>query len=282
MRHRPAVALILALLFLASCAPPEGVTYLGRHALALEDPRAGGFSGLELDATGTRLYAASDRGTLFEARVRRDGGRIAGVETLRVTTLPGRVPGRPGASDAEGLALRDGRLWIAYEGQSRVETFPGGDVLPRAAAFARWPENRGAEALAVDGAGRLYTLPEAGEGDAFPLYRFAEGRWRVVGRLPRDGGFVPVGADFDDAGRLYILERAFVGVGFRSRVRRVRPGDRPLAPETVLPATAPGRHGNLEGLAVWRDGGGRLRLTMIADDNFLAVQRSEIVEYALP
>ena len=277
MRRRSAAALILAFL-LASCAPPEGVIYLGRHALALEDPRAGGFSGLELDATGTRLVAVSDRGTLLEARLRREDGRVAGLSEVRLTDLPGEGARAP---DAEGLARLGDRLWISYEGPARVARH-GGGTLPRPKAFAAWPENRGPEALAVDGAGRLYTLPETAEGGAFPLYRFADGRWRRLGRLPRDGGFVPVGADFDDAGRLYILERAFVGLGFQSRVRRVRPEDRPLAPETVLPATAPGRHGNLEGLAVWRDGAGRLRLTMIADDNFLALQRSEIVDYALP
>ncbi|REC57881.1 esterase-like activity of phytase family protein [Rhodosalinus sediminis] len=280
MRRRFAAALILACLP-ASCAPPEGVTFLGRHALALEDPRAGGFSGLELDATGTRLVAVSDRGALLEARLHREGGRIAGLSAVRLSDLPGLPGAGARAPDAEGLARLGERLWISYEGRARVARHRG-DTLPRPAAFAAWPENRGPEALAVDGAGRLYTLPEAAEGGAFPLYRFAEGRWRRIGRLPRDGGFVPVGADFDDAGRLYVLERAFVGLGFRSRVRRVRPGDGPLDPETVLPATAPGRHGNLEGLAVWRDGGGRLRLTMIADDNFLAVQRSEIVDYALP
>ena len=81
MRRRFAAALILACLP-ASCAPPEGVTFLGRHALALEDPRAGGFSGLELDAAGTRLVAVSDRGNGSAAVAARDesaGGRFLGA-----------------------------------------------------------------------------------------------------------------------------------------------------------------------------------------------------------
>ena len=32
-------------------------------------------------------------------------------------------------------------------------------------------------------------------------------------------------------------------------------------------------------LAVWRDANGAIRLTMIADDNFFWVQRTEVVEY---
>ncbi|WP_299349376.1 hypothetical protein [uncultured Shimia sp.] len=38
--------------------------------------------------------------------------------------------------------------------------------------------------------------------------------------VPRLDGFDPVGADFGPDGRLFILERGFNGVGFRSRVRR--------------------------------------------------------------
>jgi len=89
-----------------------------------------------------------------------------------------------------------------------------------------------------------------------------------------------VAADFGPDGRLYVLERQFRGLmGFASRVRRFRLGmDRLLAEETLL-ETAVGLHDNLEGLSVWRDAGGALRLTMIADDNFSFFQRTEIVEY---
>jgi hypothetical protein len=39
---------------------------------------------------------------------------------------------------------------------------------------------------------------------------------------------------------------------------------------------------NLEGLSVWRDIAGQIRLTLISDDNFRLLQRTEIVEYVLP
>ena len=38
------------------------------------------------------------------------------------------------------------------------------------------------------------------------------------------------------------------------------------------------QYDNLEGIAVWKDGLG-IRITMISDDNFLPVQRTELVEY---
>ncbi len=43
-----------------------------------------------------------------------------------------------------------------------------------------------------------------------------------------------------------------------------------------------GVHDNLEGIAVWRDDQGRMRLTMVSDDNFQFFQVSEIVEYVVP
>jgi hypothetical protein len=46
--------------------------------------------------------------------------------------------------------------------------------------------------------------------------------------------------------------------------------------------SAVGQHDNLEGLSVWRDTKGTIRLTMIADDNFYFFQTTEIVEYGIP
>ena len=49
----------------------------------------------------------------------------------------------------------------------------------------------------------------------------------------------------------------------------------------VLIQTNAGVHDNLEGLSVWRDRTGAIRLTMVSDDNFNLFQRTEIVEYIL-
>ena len=54
-------------------------------------------------------------------------------------------------------------------------------------------------------------------------------------------------------------------------------GDRIGPPEHVLTTSLMQFH-NLEGIAVWVDGQG-IRITMVSDDNFLFVQRSELVEY---
>jgi len=39
---------------------------------------------------------------------------------------------------------------------------------------------------------------------------------------------------------------------------------------------------NLQGMSIWRDATGQLIATMISGDNFLSLQRTEIVEISLP
>ena len=93
---------------------------------------------------------------------------------------------------------------------------------------------------------------------------------------------MPVGADFGPDGRLYVLERKFARIGFRSRLRRFKWTDSALTQEETLIETSVATHDNLEGVSIWRDSRGQLRATMISDDNFLWIQRTEIVEYSLP
>lgn len=156
-------------------------------------------------------------------------------------------------------------------------------VLPLHPELQAVQHNSGMEALAIDDQGRLYTLPErSGAYDRpFPVWMFTAPRWQMVARLTRDADYLPVGADFGPDGWLYILERGFNGIGFRSRVRRIRPLEGGIQAGEVLLTSAILAHDNLEGISVWRDGQGRVRLTMISDDNFRRLQRTEIVEYVI-
>src|SRR5690606_34680041 len=98
----------------------------------------------------------------------------------------------------------------------------------------------------------------------FPVFRFRNGAWDQPFTLPRRGGFLPVGADIGPDGRFYLLERELSSIfGFKSRVRRFDLSETGLTGEVTLLETASGTHDNLEGLAVWRDGAGAIRLTMI-------------------
>jgi hypothetical protein len=114
------------------------------------------------------------------------------------------------------------------------------------------------------------------------VYRFKAGKWDIPFSVPRRGRFLIAGADIGPDGRLYVLERDFwVLGGFSSRVRRFEIKGDTLENETEVMRSFAGKHDNLEGISVWRDATG-LRMTLVSDDNFSRLQRTEIVEYRLP
>lgn len=290
---------ILGLALLHGCAVPGATlgdaVYLDSRRWLGPGPDFGGYSGLELSADGTLFTTVSDRGTIRQGRLTRDAeGRIVSVSAGPPLPLRGpsgaALSGKP--ADAEGLAIDDrGAIYVSLEGVPRIFRYDraGGRAVPL--EMPDWlrdlPENGGLEALAIDDRGRLYTLPEVGEGATVTLSRRdRSGGWDRPLTLTRDPDWRPVGADVGPDGRLYLLERGFHGVlGFSTRLRRFDlTGAASDAPRrgTVLVQTTAGRHDNLESVAIWRDGAGRLRATLLADDNQLFFQVTEFVDYLLP
>ncbi|HEX9859326.1 MAG TPA: esterase-like activity of phytase family protein [Paracoccaceae bacterium] len=298
MRRRSRLAviagLVLALGLDSSAGPPPLAGFLGTFVWRGDDPRFGGMSAIELAADGSRFAAISDRGAWTEGRLLRDAaGQISGIQAAPLQLLRGRgeSPLARLRADSEGLAIAPGGVaYVSFEGAARVLRYNtlGGPAenLPSPPAFRKMQFNSSLEALAVDAQGRLYTLPErsGGKDRPFPVYRYRNGKWDQPFSLPRVGLFLPVAADFGPDGRLYLLERQFHGLmGFSSRVRRFAIRRGKVSGGEILLQTRPGVHDNLEGLAVWRDDDGAIRLTTISDDNFrFFFQRTEIVEYRVP
>jgi hypothetical protein len=261
------------------------LTRLAQIELRVEQPWFGGLSGLEVAPDGRSLWMVTDRGYLLSAPLRRgasgQGLRLGPVTAHRLKDGTGkRLPRLD--RDAEGLAIApDGTAYISFEHHHRVarvnlatgRTHP----LPSDPAFESFAENAGLEALATDAAGRPLALSETPKGASLPIHRFKGGAWQLLGSLPRRGAFLPVGADMGPDGRLYLLERTLSPLGFRSRIRRFDPAD-PAGTEETLWSTFPGQRDNLEGLTAWRDGAGRTRLILVSDDNFFALQRTELLE----
>ena len=293
MLGRFAVQLITALLLAGSVGAVEVKTASPLGSFVWQHPADwfGGFSAIHVHDDGQQIMVLSDRAMLATARIGRDGDQITDIEFLGhwpvLSSTGRRMPGRAG--DSEGIAIaQDGGIFISFEGVHRVSRYsaPGTNarVLPRPKAFDGLDRNGSFEGLAIDAQGRLYTLTEksrTAQGD-IPIYRWDGQAWSTPFVLPQRGKFLPVAADFGPDGRFYVLERRVVLTGFRSRLRRWQiEGDTPKA-EEILFETGTGAHDNLEGLSVWRDDQGRLRATMISDDNFLALQQTELVEYLLP
>ena len=296
MHKRTFVALTLAALVsgCASLAQTERVPaeLLSVFEWRAGDRPAGGISAIEVDDDGLGFLAVTDAATLIEGSFVRTDGQVTAVNVTRAMRLKAgsdRAVTRE-EEDSEGLAIApDGTVWVSFEGRApRVWSYPDltrpAVVPPQLRAFRQLQLNSALEALAIDSEGVVYTLPErSGALDRpFPVYRFTGEDWDQQLSVPRRGDFLPVGADFGPDGKFYLLERRFRGIfGFATRVRRFDVTAAELVNEERVFETRSGVHDNLEGLSVWEDQNGDLRLTMVSDDNNFPLQRTEIVEYRI-
>ena len=274
---------LLPALLLALPAMPQA-EFIGAYTWTDDDPRLGGLSAIEVTDNG--FVAISDRALFITGRFERSGDRITGITSgpfIPMTGPGGRALPRA-ESDSEGLAIApDGTIYVSFEWMHGIRSFASvdapGSALMTTPAFDGMQTNASLEALAIGPDGALYTIPErsGAVNQPFPVYRLLDGVWDQPFSIPRRGAFLVAGADIGPDGRLYLLERDFIGIGFRSRVRRfnLTGGSEALILETRLR-----QHDNLEGISVWQDDTG-LRITMISDDNLNMFQRTEVVEYRL-
>jgi hypothetical protein len=288
------VVLVLAMAGLSGSAqpsPPQG--FLVQFEWQMDDPLFGGLSAVDVADDGLGLTVLSDSGAYAMGTIARDAaGQITNVTLAPFRRLKGLEdkPLAKGRDDSEGLAIDvQGAVYISFEGVARVLRYAdisgSAENLPTPAEFKKLQHNSALEALAIDGDGVLYTIPERSGAATrpFPVFRFRNGVWDKNLSLPRTDGFMPVGADFGPDGRLYILLRQFHGLaGFSSRLIRTIVGEDSLGQIEVLIQSPVGYHSNLEGVSIWRDGAGYLRATMIADNNYLPFLANAIVEYRLP
>ena len=147
--------------------------YLGGLWLRGDDPRFGGLSDLRVSADGERLFAVSDCGNGFMARLRYDAsGRLVGLGEARIVGLTD-PDGRPLAMndiDAESLvAVPGGALEVGFEGRSRIHTYGPAfegparrEVSP--AALAECGSNGGLELMADAGGGKRLLVCEERRG----------------------------------------------------------------------------------------------------------------------
>lgn len=264
----------------------------GGLELASPERRFGGWSTLWLAPDRRRLISISDRGAWMEAVVEYDAdGHLAGLGPARIGAMidvAGR-PLRPPFEDAEAMArMPDGGFAVAFETRPRIWIYPAADppltrpprALPQPPGLETQPPNRGIEALAHVGQGRLVALGEYGDG-AHPAWLW-DGRAWSSARYRAARGFHPSDACGLPDGGMMVLERAFRYVlGFQARIVRVAAGaiaaGHDIEGEEI--AFLDHRHAidNYEGIAVAGD-----QLMLIADDNFLFLQRTLLLAFGLP
>lgn len=281
--------------------------FYGGLEITSPDPGFGAFSGLDFTPEGD-LVAVSDTGLWFTARPVEDGGRIVGLADPRLAPILDG-DGKPLAgklnSDAEGLRIqaRGGgfEALVSFERKHGLRRFVARPDLAHASGRpVRLPKsvtnltrNAGLEALAVAPAGSAFagaTLMIAERS----LGRDGNHRGWILGG-PRAGTFALVRSDdFDvtDAafladGDLLVLERRYsLLAGPAVRIRRVAAAD--LLPDTtvdgriLVEADIRYQIDNMEGMALRPGATGETRILLISDDNKSPIQRTILLEFALP
>jgi hypothetical protein len=272
----------------------DALRFEAGFALGGADPRFGGLSGLWLAPDGHEIVMASDYGTIWRATLEHENDRLIGFAGWQVAELGPVAGDADGRIDAEALADdAAGGLVVAVEGAlplrriarddpASAEPLPAADDLGEAS-----DGNAGIEALATLADGRLLALSEGvfaapGELEAWLI---EDGHVTPLRYLVSDG-FVPTGADrLDDT--IYIVERRFslLDGGFASRivaldVGQIRQGG-PLRGHPLAHLGRPAISENFEGIGVRHGADGRTLIYLVADDNFLPLQRTLLLQFSL-
>lgn len=275
----------LALTAFASCAFGDTFTPVTRLLLNDGDPNFGGLSALLMAPDGQSGTTLSDRGSLFPLVFHRTpDGDLHNIDIGTGQTVATHL-GVDEKMDSEALARTpSGGLSVGFEQPSRLEVL-NPKTMGTAARHA-FPNvqlrsrNKGLEAIATHPSGAftigLQEVPSKGE-DTITIYALGAESPAPIFQLPVVKDFRVTGADFGPDGQLYILERAFSFLGFRTQIRRFDLTSQDVVPEVIFQSKL-GDFDNLEGISVWQDSAGKLRISLVSDNNFLSILRSEFVE----
>lgn len=271
------------------------------------DRRFGGFSGLIVNADGTRLLAISDRSYWLSAKITYSGGRLNGVNGAVLAPILG-ADGKSLKSpyfDSESITSvgpgfpldgPQGAVDVGFETKDRVERYALGRDGFRARpvpvtmpdAIKNNVDNKGLEALARLPDGRLLAITE----------RTLDAAGNMVGWIVApSGASVPLSLkreapyDLSDMallpdGDLLTLERRYSRVGGPGmRIRRIKKEDlvagAVLDGEELADLDLDYSIDNMEGLSVRKSEDGRTLLYICSDDNYSAAERTLLLMFSL-
>jgi len=264
--------------------------YVGGWHLTADHPAFGGFSAL--DVRGDTLTMISDAGTWFTARLTGGEGNKGNAALLADTVLAPyqRLPDSPDGvrrpHDVEDMTFTPpaGYL-VSREDIHQIERFlvPGDRAVPvpglGAPVFDFLPANGGFEAISLDGDGRLILIAERGmrDGTAHGWVSDLAGNKQDF-FLVMPPQHAPTSAAMGSDGMMYMTARRYSVVdGVSIAVMRFNPKRVPgtkLVPEEIARITPPNTIDNIEGIAATVNPHGGVRLWLVSDDNFAALQRT--------
>lgn len=282
--------------------------FRGGLQLTSTDPDFGSLSGLDIGADGKTLYAIADNGFWFTAQLVEDGGHLVGLIDGKLAPIldrNGKIVSTKRLGDAEGLRLRtvNGRAaaLVSFEQVNNVREFLADPDFASAVSrplklppmVSGMKPNKGLEAIAVatpaaDLDGAIVLVAErspdkAGNNRAWIVGGAKEGAFSVT----RSDGFDVTDATFIANGDLLILERK---VGFPSglymRIRRftgtdIKPGAT-VDGTTLVEADLRYQIDNMEGMAVHAGANGETLIDIVSDNNQGMLQRTLLLQFALP
>ncbi|KQY97385.1 hypothetical protein ASD45_22185 [Pseudolabrys sp. Root1462] len=281
--------------------------FRGGLALTSDFAAFGGISGLHVDADGAHILAVTDNGSWLKARMVYRDGRLDGLADAEMAPLLGEN-GKPlamqRAYDSESLAQIGDAFYVGIERIERIERFAArGGFAARGNAIATPPDfksfkfNKSLECLASPPPGQPYagkliavteeSLDEAGNHRSFvldPAARNAAGTLRFT--VKRSDDFDISDCTILPPGDLLLLERSYSPLrGVAMRIRRVPVTDikegAVVDGPVLIKADLGYQIDNMEGVAVTRNAAGETIITLVSDDNFSAIQRNIMLQFAL-
>ncbi|WP_062226784.1 esterase-like activity of phytase family protein [Aureimonas frigidaquae] len=278
--------------------------FRGGFSFRASDRRLQGVSSLRFtDRQGSRFLAVTDTGFWFEGAILRGpDGVPTGIGDARIAPIldaQGRPQPAKGDADAEGLAIGQDAILVAFERDHRVAVYdaqapltsPEGERLDIRIPLRELRRNAGLETIAIappdsrlagapvivseqslDGKGDLFAAVLGPKGGIFTVAR--EAPWHVT-----DGAFLP-------DGDLVLLERRYEGLGrIGMRLRRIDGRTIAVGARVDGPVImeADGRYeiDNMEALDIVRDAAGATILAIASDDNGSFFQRNLYLEFRL-
>ena len=252
----------------------------------------GGFSGIVTQNEGSEALVVTDKSFFFVLELQRDENDIlTGYSVVRkgqiLSSKGEHLNGRN--TDSESIVVdKNNNYYISFESNHRImmhaEVEGKGVFVPKHPMFRKLSVNKGIEALAIDADNRLIAIPEKpplGISD-IPIFRLQNNQWEIIKYVKINDNFLITDAEILPQGLLLILERKFSWTqGFKTRFRLISLDKFDnTEPITVFTSTA-NQFDNLEGVALWRDKKGEMRILTVSDDNFHPLQQSEIREFFL-
>ncbi len=262
----------------------------GHQILHEVDPKFGGLSGISVSPSGEEFVVISDKANYFTGKiVRNKESKLVSINVLNrgklLSSTGTELSGQNIDSESIIKAPSNG-YYISFESNNRVmfhnKLSASGIFLPKHPDFKRFKYNEGIEALALNHSGRLYAIPESPpRGDqSHPIYKLRGDKWIVIGHINIDEEFKVTDAEFIDDQNLILLERKFTFLnGFVIRIRRIFFENDEIKSIQVLLESEPWEFYNLEGLSQWKDEDGNTYLTLISDNQFSPLLKTEIREF---